>query len=42
MIATAQLPLIVAPLAILFIFEEAHRVWAYAAAGALLALDVVK
>jgi hypothetical protein len=29
-------------LTVLFIFDEAHRVWAYAAAGALLALDVVQ
>jgi hypothetical protein len=42
LLALAQLPLIVVALTVLFLFDESARVWAYAAAGALLGLDLAK
>jgi hypothetical protein len=41
-IALIALPAIVAALAFVFVFDRSYRVWAYVAAGTIVALEVVK
>lgn len=41
-IALLELPAIVAALAFVFVFDRSYRIWAYLAAGVVVALEIVK